>query len=175
MFNVLFLRYNMLKITFLGTGTSQGVPVIACDCSVCFSGDTRDNRLRSSILIQTEKTTVVIDTGPHFRLQMLREKINRLDAVVFTHEHKDHISGMDDVRAFNYKQQKHMDVYATRRVQKALKREYPYVFAELKYPGVPKVKLQTIVPENSFRIGDIILQPIHVMHYKLSVLGFRSI
>ena len=123
----------MMKITFLGTGTSQGVPVIACDCMVCLSQDARDNRLRSSILIQTEKTSVVIDTGPDFRQQMLREKVDRLDAVVFTHEHKDHVAGMDDVRAFNYKQRKDMDVYATSRVQEALKREYPYVFTDLKY------------------------------------------
>ena len=100
---------------------------------VCLSEDARDNRLRSSILIQTETTSVVIDTGPDFRQQMLREKVDRLDAVVFTHEHKDHVAGMDDVRAFNYKQRKDMDVYATNRVQEALKREYPYVFADLKY------------------------------------------
>jgi len=163
----------MMKITFLGTGTSQGVPVIACDCMVCLSEDARDNRLRSSILIRTEKTSVVIDTGPDFRQQMLREKVDRLDAVVFTHEHKDHLAGMDDVRAFNYKQRKNMDVFATNRVQEALKREYPYVFADLKYPGVPQVKLHTIDAKNTFRIGDITLQPIEVMHYKLSVLGFR--
>ena len=173
MFIVLFLRLNMLKITFLGTGTSQGVPVIACDCMVCFSEDARDNRLRSSVLIQTETTSIVIDTGPDFRQQMLREKVDRLDAVVFTHEHKDHVAGMDDVRAFNYKQRKDMDVYATNRVQQALKREYPYVFTDLKYPGVPQVKLHTIDSENIIQIGDISLQPIEVMHYKLSVLGFR--
>ena len=163
----------MLKITFLGTGTSQGVPVIACDCMVCFSEDARDKRLRSSVLIQTETTSIVIDTGPDFRQQMLREKVDRLDAVVFTHEHKDHVAGMDDVRAFNYKQRKDMDVYATNRVQQALKREYPYVFTDLKYPGVPQVKLHTIDSENIIQIGDISLQPIEVMHYKLSVLGFR--
>ena len=163
----------MIKITFLGTGTSQGVPVIACDCMVCLSEDTRDNRLRSSILIQTEKTSVVIDTGPDFRQQMIREKVDRLDAVVFTHEHKDHVAGMDDVRAFNYKQRKHIDVYATNRVQQALRREYPYVFTDLKYPGVPQVKLHKIDAENTIQIGDITLQPIEVMHYKLPVLGFR--
>ncbi len=163
----------MMKITFLGTGTSQGIPVIACDCMVCLSKDARDNRLRSSILLQTETTSIVIDTGPDFRQQMLREKVDRLDAVVFTHEHKDHVAGMDDIRAFNYKQRKYMNVYATNRVQQTLKREYSYVFADLKYPGVPQVKLHTIDTKNNFRIGDIILQPIEVMHYKLSVLGFR--
>lgn len=170
---MLFLHWNMIKITFLGTGTSQGVPVIACDCMVCLSKDTRDNRLRSSILIETETTSVVIDTGPDFRQQMIREKVNRLDAVVFTHEHKDHVAGMDDVRAFNFKQRKDMDVYSTIRVQQALKREFPYVFTDLKYPGVPQIKLHTIDTKNTFRIGDITLQPIEVMHYKLSVLGFR--
>ena len=173
MFIVLFLRQYIMKITFLGTGTSQGVPVIACDCMVCLSEDTRDNRLRSSILIQTDITSVVIDTGPDFRQQMLREQVDRLDAIVFTHEHKDHVAGMDDVRAFNYKQRKEIDVYATSRVQQALKREYPYVFADLKYPGVPKIKLHTIDAENIIKIGDITLKPIEVMHYKLSVLGFR--
>ena len=163
----------MMMITFLGTGTSQGVPVIACDCTVCTSTDTRDNRLRSSILVQTESTSIVIDTGPDFRQQMLREKVDRLDAVVFTHEHKDHVAGMDDVRAFNFKQKKDMDVYATSRVQEALIREYPYVFSDFKYPGVPQVKLHTIDADNSFQIGDITLQPIEVLHYKLPVLGFR--
>ena len=119
----------MIKITFLGTGTSQGVPVIACDCMVCLSEDKRDNRLRSSILIQTETTSLVIDTGPDFRQQMIREKVNRLDAIVFTHEHKDHVAGMDDVRAFNFKHRKDIDVYATIRVQQALKREFPYVLS----------------------------------------------
>lgn len=173
MFIMLFLRCFMMNVTFLGTGTSQGVPVIACDCCVCLSDDSRDKRLRSSILIQTETTSVVIDTGPDFRQQMLREKVDRLDAVVFTHEHKDHVAGMDDVRAFNYKQQKDMDVYATDRVQEALIREYPYVFSDYKYPGVPQVKLHTIDADSCFQIGDIKFQPIEVMHYKLSVLGFR--
>lgn len=163
----------MMKITFLGTGTSQGVPVIACDCLVCQSKDTRDKRLRSSILIQTKKTSVVIDTGPDFRQQMLREKVDRLDAVVFTHEHKDHVAGMDDVRAFNYKQKKDMDVYATNRVQEALIREFPYVFSDYKYPGVPQVQLNTIDIDTPFQIGDILLQPIEVMHYELPVFGFR--
>ena len=104
---------------------------------------------------------------------MIREKVDRLDAVVFTHEHKDHVAGMDDVRAFNYKQRKHIDVYATNRVQQALRREYPYVFTDLKYPGVPQVKLHKIDAENTIQIGDITLQPIEVMHYKLPVLGFR--
>ncbi len=163
----------MVNITFLGTGTSQGVPVIACNCLVCKSSDFKDHRLRSSILIQTDETSIVIDTGPDFRQQMLRAQVNRLDAVIFTHEHKDHIAGMDDIRAFNFKQRKDMDVYADIRVQKALIREYPYVFEKYKYPGVPQVKLHSINSEKSFSIGDISFQPIEVYHHQLRVLGFR--
>ena len=120
-----------MTITFLGTGTSQGVPVIACDCEVCTSADPRDKRLRSSIMIESEDKTVVIDSGPDFRYQMLREKVKHLDAIVFTHEHKDHIAGMDDIRAFNYKQNAPIDIYATDRVQEALKREFCLYFCRI--------------------------------------------
>ena len=160
-----------MTITFLGTGTSQGVPVIACGCEVCASADVRDKRLRSSIMVQGDKT-VVIDSGPDFRYQMLREHVQHLDAIVFTHEHKDHVAGLDDVRAFNYKQNSAIDVYADERVQTALKREFPYIFAEFKYPGIPQVKLNNISNE-PFSIGDITLTPIEVMHYRLPVKGFR--
>ncbi len=161
-----------MKVTFLGTGTSQGVPVIACDCEVCTSLSAYDKRLRSSILVSSDGTTLVIDSGPDFRYQMLRHQIQHLDAVVFTHEHKDHIAGMDDIRAFNYKQQSAMEVYATEQVQHALKREFYYVFSDFKYPGVPLVNLNTIHDE-AFMVGDIELLPIEVMHYKLPVKGFR--
>lgn len=158
--------------TFLGTGTSQGIPVIACNCEVCKSTDTKDKRLRSSILIESETTTIVIDTGPDFRYQMLRQNVQKLDAVVYTHEHKDHIAGLDDIRAFNYKQQAAMDVYADKNVQLALRREFAYIFSDKKYQGVPLINLHDI--QNSvFTIGDIDLMPIQVLHYKLSVLGFR--
>ena len=136
---------------------------------VCFSEDARDNRLRSSVLIQRDN--LIVDTGPDFRQQMLRES-RRLDAVVFTHDIKTMLRAWM-MCVLNYKQRKDMDVYATNRVQEALKREYPYVFADLKYPGVPQVKLHTIDAENNIQIGDITLQPIEVMHYQLSVLGFR--
>jgi phosphoribosyl 1,2-cyclic phosphate phosphodiesterase len=159
-------------ITFLGTGTSQGVPVIACDCEVCTSTDTHDNRLRSSIMIETDDKTVVIDSGPDFRYQMLREKVTKLDAIVFTHEHKDHVAGMDDIRAFNYRQNNAVDIYATERVQEALKREFAYIFAEFKYPGIPQINMHTI-DLTPFDIGTLHLTPVEVMHYKLSVLGFR--
>jgi phosphoribosyl 1,2-cyclic phosphate phosphodiesterase len=161
-----------LKITFLGTGTSQGVPVIACNCDICLSDDPKDNRLRSSILIESETTTVIVDTGPDFRYQMLRNKTQKLDAVVFTHPHKDHIAGMDDVRAFNYKQKSAMEIYASEAVQESLKREFYYIFSDFKYPGIPLINLNTINLE-SFTIGDINLVPIEVFHYKMPVLGFR--
>ena len=161
-----------MTITFLGTGTSQGVPVIACNCEVCTSTDKRDKRLRSSIMVESDTTTVVIDSGPDFRYQMLREHVQKLDALVYTHEHKDHVAGMDDIRAFNYKQQAPMDIYANTRVQNTLMREFPYVFAEHKYPGIPQVNLHTIDDE-PFNVGDINFIPIEVMHYKLPVLGYR--
>lgn len=161
-----------MKITFLGTGTSQGVPLIACKCEVCISANEKDKRLRSSIMVETESTTFVIDTGPDFRQQMLREQVQKLDAVVFTHEHKDHIAGLDDIRAFNFIQQKHIDVYATNRVQTAIKREFAYIFAEEKYPGIPLINLHQI-DLNPFKIKDVELLPIEVLHYKMPVLGFR--
>ncbi len=161
-----------MNITFLGTGTSQGVPVIACNCEVCTSADPRDNRLRTSILIEGEGKVVVIDSGPDFRYQMLRANVQRLDAIVFTHEHKDHIAGLDDIRAFNYRQKGPVDVYADERVQRALKREFHYIFEEFKYPGIPQLTLHTIGLE-PFNIGHINFIPIEVMHYKLPVLGFR--
>jgi phosphoribosyl 1,2-cyclic phosphate phosphodiesterase len=161
-----------VTITFLGTGTSQGVPVIACNCEVCTSADPRDNRLRTSILIEGEGKVIAIDSGPDFRYQMLRANVQRLDAIVFTHEHKDHIAGLDDIRAFNYRQKGPVDVYAVERVQNALKREFHYIFEEFKYPGIPQLNLHTIglAP---FSIGHVNFIPIEVMHYKLPVLGFR--
>ena len=161
-----------MKITFLGTGTSQGVPVIACDCKTCNSEDDRDKRLRTSLLVETDGISLLIDAGPDFRQQMLREHICKLDAILLTHEHKDHIAGLDDVRAFNYKSQDAIDIYAEERVQKALKREYSYVFSEYQYPGVPKMRLNSI-PEHSFTIKGILIDPVRVFHYRLPVLGFR--
>lgn len=161
-----------MTITFLGTGTSQGVPVIACNCEVCTSADTRDKRLRTSILIEGEGKVIVIDSGPDFRYQMLRANVQHLDAIVFTHEHKDHIAGMDDIRAFNYKQKGPIDVYANLRVQASLKREFYYIFEEFKYPGIPQLNLHTIGLD-PFNIGKINFIPIEVMHYMLPVLGFR--
>lgn len=162
-----------MKITFLGTGTSQGVPVIACGCEVCISLDIKDKRLRSSIIVSSKTTNVVIDTGPDFRQQMLNNKVQKLDAILYTHEHKDHVAGMDDVRAFNFKQKKPMDIYANERVQKALIREYPYVFEKNSYPGIPKVEVHSIEAESIVSVGDLNFKAIEVLHYKLPVLGFR--
>lgn len=162
-----------MKITFLGTGTSQGVPVIGCDCAVCTSSNKKDNRLRTSIWIETPEANIVIDTGPDFRYQMLRANVRKLDAVVFTHSHKDHIAGLDDVRAYNYFQQKAMDVYATTHTQDALRREFEYVFNNKDYPGIPQLNLHTILPDEPFVINGLEILPIRVMHYHMEVLGFR--
>ncbi len=162
-----------MVVTILGSGTSQGVPVIACDCDVCNSKDPKDNRTRCSAMIQLGDQTFVIDTGPDFRYQMLRENVQQLDAVLFTHEHKDHLAGLDDIRAFNFKQGgKAMSVYANQQVQEALKREYSYVFADSKYPGVPEIQLHNI-ELSDFQIGNTTIKPIEVMHYKMAVLAFR--
>jgi phosphoribosyl 1,2-cyclic phosphate phosphodiesterase len=161
-----------VTITFLGTGTSQGVPVIACGCEVCTSDDPHDKRLRTSILIESKEKTIVIDSGPDFRQQMLRANVQHLDAIVFTHEHKDHVAGLDDIRAFNYKQNSAIDVYATTRVQAALKREFAYIFDEFNYPGIPQINIHTIGLD-PFDVGDRHFIPIEVLHYRLPVLGFR--
>ena len=161
-----------MKITFLGTGTSQGVPLIGCECNVCKSTDPKDKRLRSSVMIENDGHSFVIDSGPDFRQQMLREDVKKLDAVIFTHEHKDHIAGLDEVRAFNYLSGREMPVYATARVEEALKREFAYVFSGVDYPGIPKIKIHTIskVP---FEIGGTLFIPVEVFHMNLPVLGFR--
>jgi phosphoribosyl 1,2-cyclic phosphate phosphodiesterase len=161
-----------MKVTFLGTGTSQGVPVISCTCAVCNSNDPKDNRLRCSILISNEKGNLLIDTGPDFRQQMLREHIKNLDAVLYTHEHKDHIAGMDDIRAFNYFQKKYMDLYLSEHVEDALRREFAYVFAEVKYPGIPLINLHRIDAEPFELMGHHVV-PISVSHYLMPVFGYR--
>ena len=161
-----------MKITFLGTGTSQGVPIICCECAVCRSQNSKDKRLRSSILIESDNAKVVIDSGPDFRQQMLRIGIKTLDAVVFTHEHKDHIAGLDDIRPINYLQKKIISVYADVSVQQALQREYPYIFSK-DYPGVPLIQIHSIDENHSFEIQGKLWQPIRVMHMNMPVLGFR--
>jgi len=162
-----------MRFTFLGTGTSQGVPVIGCTCDVCLSGDKKDKRLRTSAMIEIDGNTFVIDTGPDFRQQMLRNTPNDMPKVLFTHEHKDHIAGLDDIRAFNFKYRKPIDIYATTAVQEALKREYHYVFAAQKYPGVPQVNLFDISDGKEFTVDGTKILPIKLLHYKMPVLGFR--
>lgn len=161
-----------MKVTFLGTGTSQGVPVITCTCEVCQSLDYRDKRLRSSIYIEAENTKIVVDTGPDFRQQMLRERIKWIDAVLFTHAHKDHTAGLDDIRSFNFHQKKEMPIYGQPATLEQIKNEFSYVFAEHKYPGIPQVSLNSI--ENKpFQINEVEILPIEVLHHKLTVFGYR--
>ncbi len=161
-----------MRITFLGTGTSQGVPLISCKCVVCTSTDERDKRLRSAISLRIGEQYIVIDSGPDFRQQMLRDDATHLDAIVFTHEHKDHIAGLDDVRAFNFTSGKGVQVYCTEKVEEALRREFHYAFSENKYPGVPEIILNRI--ENSpFTINGIAFTPIEVLHFKMKVFGYR--
>ena len=161
-----------VKVTFLGTGTSQGVPVIGSNHPVCLSENPKDKRLRSSILVTIDDVNIVVDTGPDFRQQMLRAGVTHLEAVLFTHEHKDHTAGLDDIRPFNFRQKRDMDVFAEPSVQDALKREFQYIFADDKYPGVPKVKLHDIQNE-PFQVWGKEVIPIRVLHYKLPVFGFR--
>lgn len=160
------------KATFLGTGTSQGIPVISCDCSTCKSNDPKDKRLRASLMFSIDDKNVVIDTGPDFRQQMLTNDVRMVEAILFTHEHKDHVSGMDDIRAYNYRAKKPMDVYASPLVEEALRREYHYVFQENTHAGIPQVKLHEITDEPIQLLGEEII-PINVLHYRLPVKAFR--
>lgn len=161
-----------LKITFLGTGTSSGVPMIGCECEVCTSADPKDNRLRSSILVQSPATTLVVDTGPDFRYQMLKHKVRKLDGVVFTHPHKDHLAGLDDIRAYNFFTKKPINIYADSLTEEAVRRDFYYAFTDTKYPGIPELNMNTISLE-PFVVGDIPVLPILVWHMKMPVLGFR--
>lgn len=146
--------------------------MVACDCEVCSSPDKKDKRLRSSILVQSATTTLVVDTGPDFRYQMLRQKIKQLDAVIFTHPHKDHIAGLDDIKAFNFLNRRPMDIYADSLTEEALRREFYYAFSDTRYPGIPELNLHTITPE-PFIVGDIPVTPVLVWHLKMPVMGFR--
>ncbi len=164
--------YGHIKLVFLGTGTSQGVPVIACNCPVCKSSDKKDKRLRSSVLIQVKGQNLVIDAGPDFRQQMLTNQVNRLRAILLTHEHVDHMFGLDDIRSFNWLQKRPMDIYAEERVEKAIHRIFDYVFARFKYPGIPQMNVH-IIENKPFEIEGIHISPIRGYHHKLPVYGFR--
>lgn len=161
-----------MKITFLGTGTSQGVPVVGCQCEVCQSDETKNKRLRASVMLEIGETRFTIDAGPDFRYQMLREDVRDLDGILITHCHKDHIAGLDDVRAFNFLLKKNMKVYATERDQRAIKQEFSYAFGENLYPGVPRFDLLTI-DETPFYINDVEVIPLKALHLKMEVTGFR--
>jgi phosphoribosyl 1,2-cyclic phosphate phosphodiesterase len=166
------VSYPPIKITFLGSGTSGGVPMIGCECEVCTSNDKKDKRLRASILVQSSKTTLVVDTGPDFRYQMLRQKVKHLDGVVFTHPHKDHLAGLDDVKAFNFHTKIPMNLYADSLTEEALRRDFYYAFTDTKYPGIPELTLNTITLD-PFIVGDIPIVPILVWHLKMPVMGYR--
>ncbi|MBC7391508.1 MAG: MBL fold metallo-hydrolase [Opitutaceae bacterium] len=161
-----------MKLVFLGTGTSQGIPVIGCSCQVCQSSDFRDKRLRVSVLFQIGSTNIIIDTGPDFRQQMLRERISKIDAILYTHQHKDHTAGLDDIRPFNHKHNMDMPLYGRRSVLDQLKTEFSYIFENITYPGIPRVVLNEIQNQDFF-INGIKITPIEVMHHRLPVYGFR--
>ena len=161
-----------MKLTFLGTGTSQGVPMIGCDCPVCRSNDPHDKRLRSSVLVEYEGLTILVDAGPDFRQQMLRENVRHLDAILLTHNHKDHTGGLDDIRAFNYLEKEAAHIYCEKYVEDALRMEYSYAFAENRYPGAPEWDVH-IIDENPFQINGVEIVPIRGRHFKLPVLGYR--
>lgn len=162
-----------MQITFLGTGTSQGVPVIGCDCEVCQSTDHRDNRQRASILISHLDKNIVVDTGPDFRAQMLSNRVKSLDAVLITHEHNDHIAGLDDLRPFIFRQKREMPIYATYSVNGVLQSRFSYAFSKNPYPGAPRLRSHDIRSGYAFDIEGINILPIEVMHGSLPVLAFR--
>ena len=162
-----------MQATLLGTGTSQGVPIIGCSCEVCTSTDARDQRLRTSLLFSHEGRNVAIDAGPDFRQQMLRAGVKSLDAVVLTHEHNDHIIGLDDVRPFNFLQNHHMPLYGTSPVLAEVRERFAYIFAKNPYPGAPMIDPVAITKDAPFEVAGFRFTPIEVMHGSLSVLGFR--
>ncbi|MCX6239956.1 MAG: MBL fold metallo-hydrolase [Bacteroidia bacterium] len=161
-----------MRVTLLGTGTSQGVPVIACKCNVCRSEDSKDKRLRSAILVEEDNTRIVVDCGPDFRQQMLRHEVENLDAILLTHEHADHIFGLDDIRSFNWLRKSPMDIYCEPRVQNSIKNIFKYVFAANKIPGTPQMDLIDL-ENKEFKIGSVSIIPIRVLHLYLPVFGFR--
>ncbi|RMF00318.1 MAG: MBL fold metallo-hydrolase, partial [Bacteroidetes bacterium] len=162
-----------MRVTILGSGTSQGVPVIGCDCAVCTSTDVRDQRLRCAVLVESGTTTLVIDVGPDFRQQMLGAQVHKLDAVLLTHEHNDHIIGMDDLRPFVFRQQRSMPIYCTKRVARELRQRFAYAFAKNPYPGAPRFELRDLSIDAPFIVGDIQVQAIEYLHGQLPVVGFR--
>lgn len=162
-----------MKVTVLGTGTSQGVPVIGCECDVCTSIDPKDNRLRCSIVISVDEKNILVDTSPDLRYQMLRSDFSTIDAILYTHEHNDHVVGLDDIRPFNFRQQQDLDAYGLSRVMEDISHRFNYAFRKESYPGAPRVVAHEIDGYNSFSINDIFITPIHVLHGQLPILGYR--
>jgi phosphoribosyl 1,2-cyclic phosphate phosphodiesterase len=160
-----------MKITFLGTGTSQGVPPIGCRSDVCLSENPRDKRLRASIHIEWNGLSLVVDCGPDFRYQMIRAGISRVDALLFTHEHRDHTAGLDDIRPFNYLQEGALPVYLHPRVYQAFQGQFDYIFQPVPYPGIPQIDWH-LIDNEAFEISGHVIRPVEVLHYKLPVLGF---
>ena len=160
------------QLTFLGTGTSQGVPMIGCGCEVCKSTDPRDKRLRSSVLVKHEGLRILVDAGPDFRYQMLRAGVSSLDAILLTHNHKDHTGGLDDIRAFNYLEKKATQIYCEKYVEESLRKEYSYAFEEIRYPGAPEWDVH-IIDDKPFTVNGVEIIPIRGRHFKLPVLGYR--
>ena len=160
------------KVIFLGTGTSSGVPMLGCDCEACRSSDPKDSRMRSSVYVEYEGLKLLVDAGPDFRSQLLRENIGHIDAILLTHNHKDHTGGLDDVRSFNYFERRAFPIYCEEYVQESLKKEYSYAFAENPYPGAPKYELHTIT-DFPFEIGGVEIVPVRALHFTLPVLGYR--
>ncbi len=162
-----------MKFTFLGTGTSQGIPVIGCSCPVCRSSDPRDKRFRTAGLLEAENTNIVFDAGPDFRMQMLQWGPSRLDGIFITHEHNDHIAGLDDIRPYNFMQKQPLKVFAMSRVAEALKRKFDYVFESNPYPGCPSIELIEITPGNAVTVGNLVVEPLEVLHGKTPILGYK--
>jgi phosphoribosyl 1,2-cyclic phosphate phosphodiesterase len=163
---------NKIHVIFLGTGTSTGVPVVACNCNVCRSKDVRDKRLRTSVMIKANGHNFIIDCGPDFRYQMIRENVEDISAIIFTHGHRDHIAGLDDVRAFNYVLNKTVDIFASAEVIASIEREFPYIFTEKRFFGAPQLEFH-VIDNEKFNVEGVEFTPIEVLHHKLSVFGFR--
>jgi phosphoribosyl 1,2-cyclic phosphate phosphodiesterase len=161
-----------LEVTFLGTGTSGGVPMVACDCEVCRSSDSKDKRLRTSVLIQSENTTICIDAGPDFRKQMLDNSVRTLDALLITHGHRDHVGGLDDIRPFNFLQGKVMEIFCDKYAEEMIREQYSYAFKSNGYEYAPKMKF-SIISDDDFTVNELTITPLEVMHHNLPVRAFR--